>query len=121
MSEFDDLLEEDGLPAVLEVMGDTVTYTTRADVETAPTGAVGPEELIEENYANGVRMLRSRKVTLGRDPANGGVADPKVHDTITIDGEIWNIQAIVSQTAVVSILEVTRNATAERAHQGFRR
>lgn len=125
MSAFGDDFAAAALPGILAVHGDVVTYTTRAGVETSVTVAPGGEGLIEEQYANGTRTLRSRKVMLGRDPtaADGGVANPKVHDTVTINGEVWNVQTVLpeKQTDVVSILEVTRNAGAERAHQSFRR
>jgi hypothetical protein len=48
------------------------------------------------------------------------VANPRVHDTVTIDSEVWNVQAIVSQNAVVSVLGLTRKASAERASKTFR-
>lgn len=124
MTVHDDLMTEMALPAMFEHQGTAgVTYTPEGGSGVSLTAVLWPEELVEEQYADGTRLLRRRDALISRDPAGeyGGVASPEVHDTLTIGGELWNVQEFAKQTSEFTILRLTSGPIAERAHPAFRR
>lgn len=120
----DALFAEIGAPALFELMGDTCVYTTAAGVATTLTAVIGPEQTEEVVDADGVTRRRARDCLMPRTAAAAGggsyVAAPSLEATVTIGGEVWAVQRLLSQTEDWTSLRLTRPESAERSRRGYR-
>ncbi len=123
MARFDDDYAAAGVPALMWEFGDSITYTPAGGSPVALTADVGKEHYGEVDTENGRRLRRERQVTICRDPSSdyGGVATPKLLDTVTIAGEIWAVEDIDPLDAGEATLLVVRGGDVERSQDNYRR
>jgi len=117
MSAVDDLFAEVGEPLLQEQLGDAVTYTDADGNASSVTAIVGEQELTDESIDDGRRHKRSREVVLFTDD----VPTVSLRGTVTIDSEVWAIEAIESLTGVSATVRVVRDESAERSRPDYRR
>jgi len=94
MSRLDTQFAACGLPALMAQLGRAAVYTPRGGDAVELTAMIGAEVTAIEEGERGTERVRRREVKITRDPAGpyGGVADPQLGDTMTIDGQVWEIE-----------------------------
>jgi hypothetical protein len=107
-------------------LADLIDYSPAGNVPAVPVSAiVGHEETRAIAEQDGIKSRHVRTITLPRTSAAAGggpfIADVRLHEQLTIDGMIYTIEAIVSQTASWTRLEAYRSVVREKARQGYRR
>jgi hypothetical protein len=99
----------------------SVTVTPAGGAPVALTAIVEDEDVSDSNVDLGVQQERRCRVTVNMDPAaeSGGIADPKLNDTITIGSEDWNVESIDKSSGLATYAAV-RPAVRERSTTGYR-
>ena len=125
MSNFDDQFA-DAAAQLCEDLADTVDYSPDGIV--APVTAVaiiGHEETrsVAEQDGLKTRYVRTVNIPCTAAAAGGGTFLPSVnlHDQLTILGQLYTIETIVSRTVNWIHVEAFRVATREKTRQGYRR
>lgn len=126
MASVSDAQLESGFRAFLAKMGDTgvaIVYKPQGDVaETTLVAAmIGPARI--EQDADGARDERvyKRDFTMSRDPNDvyGGIADPRVGDVVSLDGEPWTVIEIPELTTFNARLILERVGISQAARRSF--
>jgi hypothetical protein len=118
----DDMMAEAALPAHMAVQGIPATYHRVGEDDVSVTVIPRPVRGEERDDDSGLVGDRDREVTLLTDATSefGGIADPAQNDSITIGGDVWTVQRIVSQSAGSAVLEVSRDTRREISRPGYR-
>lgn len=116
MSQLDDTFADVAVPLLQEHLGDAATYRAPGGTETPCTVLFEAGDDRREETEQGTSWVRSREVTLFASD----VATVSKRGTVTIDGERWVINEILSQDAVQATVRLVRNESREVAREGFR-
>ena len=124
-SVFDEIFAEAAVPALMETLGTTaIRYHEPEHDPVTLTAIVGHTDVAEEDGAssNGRRKVARRCVTVTIDPDSdyGGVEIPRLSGDFEIDGEMWAIKGIESQTASLVKFECERKTSVEVSRSGYR-
>lgn len=121
MSLFDDTMAEIGVAALFEALGDAITYTPKGGAAVSLTGLVGFGE-ITDHEERGLRKRLIRDVTITRDPTSefGGVANPSLTATVTIDGAEYAITEIQAESASMATLVLAEKKQLEITRKNYR-
>ena len=121
MTIFADGLAASGWSMLAAQHGQSATYTPVGGDGVSLTAILGDEEINEDDGPYGIEQMRRRSVFINTDPAaaSGGVAEPKLNDTITIGTEVWQIESASIESGLAE-LRVIIYASAQRSTQGYR-
>lgn len=122
MSQFDDNFAAGSLPALMEVHGQTITYTPVTGSAVSLTAIVGEVNSSIDDEDDGRTEHRERMVTIMTDPSSsfGGVAAPSHADSVTIDSEVWAVDVPGKERGHSVELRVVRTPIVERSREGYR-
>ena len=119
MSRLDTQFAASGLPVLFEQLGTAGVICTPAGGDPVTLRAIVGEEVIEvEEGERGKERVRRREIKITRNPGGpfGGVATPQPTMTVTIDGELWEVEdgePGIALTAGVAVLPLVRWERAE--------
>ena len=121
MSVVSDMIEEIGVPALHEHLGDTVSYSASG---AAAVSIVGMFELDDADLvfeADGAGVV-SRGTLRIRNDATAGIASPSAGDAVTIGGEAWYVRDTPATPSWASWhdLTVVQYAPAETSRRDHR-
>ena len=111
-----------GVPKLLAVLGQSITYTPVTGAAVSLTAIVGDVNILEDDETEGRTSRSSRDVTIATDPSasTGGVADPSLADKVTIGSEVWAVEPIEALAGAFVRLRVVRIESIERTREGYR-
>jgi len=123
-SEFDTAFAAAGVPSLLSQFGQSAIYTP-AGSEAVPvslSGSLSGDHVDDEDDDGGRASVRSCLLAISRDPDGdyGGVADPALNATVTIDGVDWEVRDIPKLDANMATLLLVRIGRSERSRSGYR-
>ena len=112
-----------GVPALLDVYGQAVTYTPAGGAATPLTAIVGADQVDYTPTLAGYEIVRRRAVTIGLDPAAsyGGIAAPWPGDTLTIDGHTYTVETVENLSPSFARLRAIHRGSAERTRPAYRK
>lgn len=119
MSRLDTQFAASGLPMLFERLGTAgVICTPEGGSPVTLTAIVGEEVITVEEGNRGRERVRRREIKITRDPSGpyGGVAAPEPTMTVTIGGEVWEIEDDepgIGLTAGIAVLPLVRWERAE--------
>lgn len=105
MSRFGDKFASDGIPRLLDHLGDTATFTW------PPDGAGLEREWIFEEYPHdgGPSETRRGRGIVASDPTIG-IEKPRRGMQVTFEGDVWMVTHVESDAAGNFVLEVEAHA-----------
>lgn len=121
-SAFHDRMAVTGLPMLLSVHGEAVTYVPVTGSAVSLTAIVGDVTTLDDDDEEGRTARASCDVTIGLDPAasTGGVADPSLKDKVTIGSDVWAVESIEALGGAFCRLRVVRDESIEKTREGYR-
>lgn len=121
-SDFDTDFATAGAPNLLTRFGQPASYTPAGGEAVSLSGAVSDEQVQTEEDSAGRTSVRTCRFTISRDPdgEHGGVADPAINATVTIDGDAWEVRDITELDAVMATVLLVRVGRSERSRPGYR-
>jgi hypothetical protein len=120
-SQFDDAAAQ-----LNDDLADTVQYSPDGVVPAVTVMAIlGEEQMRATSEQDGIKVKYSLPLSLPRTSAAAGggafLAAVNLLSQFTINGQIYMVEAIVSQTASWTRLDVYRLVTREKTRQSYRR
>ena len=121
-SSHETLVDASALPAVLEVHGASVSYTPKGGDAVTVTAAAGAETVTWIDREGQQTKRRELPLTISTDAAGdyAGVAEPALRATVTIGGELWNVEQITPLAGSFARLSLVRLEPAGRARAAYR-
>ena len=113
MSVFGDAMRDCGLPALLDQLGQAVTYGT-----TSVTALVEPSESVVQAFDDGTAAREELTLTIRLTD----VAAPKLRDAVTVGGKVYFVcdPPSIRSDCGFSVLRVRRTVQDEKSGQGHR-
>jgi hypothetical protein len=125
MSGFSDLWAEVAAPLLTEQFAGEALCTPAGLAQRTVTTIIWPEEVTEEQTARGIKRKHVRRLSVPRTAvaANGGpfLASPGIRDVWSVDGVVYSVDAIESQTDTETVLRLLRVTAHEETKEGLRR
>ena len=122
MSLFDANFAAGGVPALMDHLGESITYTPPGGVAVSLTADVSPlrREEADDFTGRNARWVREAIVATDPDGDYGGVAAPVLGAVVTIGGETYSVDHLSDLSASAARLHLTRVESRERSRPGYR-
>ena len=115
MSKFDTMFAQRLESTLFRQMDDSITYTPKGGAGVSIKAILSEVSHVEEDGDNGKIQVHKREAIILRDAASelGGVAEPKIDDSATIDSVVWPVKDLIDESPSAVTLVLVRTGKIE--------